>query len=241
MQEKAKRKKKERKESNLIEQCFIPLSKSPSNLPLCMVLAWRKLLLHALCDDNLLFIRNICGYLMTLLVLIFRYVKSRSDAQLWSRKSENETSACDPEGTTSDGSPIVPCGLIAWSLFNDTYTFSLNSKVLEVSKKNIAWKSDRDHKFGDDVYPKNFQSGGLIGGARLNASIPVSTPFISYFPNSFGLPQILPFQHHLLFSFCKLSFWIDRHCLHDSWVSKRILLFGCEQQLYQHSENSMGR
>ncbi|XXG71959.1 hypothetical protein AAC387_Pa07g1170 [Persea americana] len=103
-----------------------------------------------------------------------RYVKSRSDTQLRSRKSENDTSACDPEGTTSDGSPIVPCGLIAWSLFNDTYAFSVNSKALEVSKKNIAWKSDQDSKFGDDVYPKNFQSGGLIGGAKLNTSIPLS-------------------------------------------------------------------
>ncbi|RWR84606.1 ALA-interacting subunit 1-like protein [Cinnamomum micranthum f. kanehirae] len=57
-----------------------------------------------------------------------RYVKSRSDTQLRSRKSENDTSACDPEGTTSNGSPIVPCGLIAWSLFNDTYTFSLSQQ-----------------------------------------------------------------------------------------------------------------
>ncbi|XP_077221243.1 ALA-interacting subunit 1-like [Tasmannia lanceolata] len=103
-----------------------------------------------------------------------RYVKSRSDKQLQSRKSENETSTCDPEATTSNGSSIVPCGLIAWSLFNDTYRFSRNNKVLEVSKKNIAWKSDQDHKFGDDVYPKNFQSGGLIGGAKLNASKPLS-------------------------------------------------------------------
>ncbi|XP_077246981.1 ALA-interacting subunit 1-like [Tasmannia lanceolata] len=103
-----------------------------------------------------------------------RYVKSRSDKQLQSRKNEKETSTCDPEATTSNGSSIVPCGLIAWSLFNDTYRFSLKNKGLEVSKKNIAWKSDQDHKFGADVYPKNFQSGSLIGGAKLNASKPLS-------------------------------------------------------------------
>ncbi|KAF8389630.1 hypothetical protein HHK36_024149 [Tetracentron sinense] len=103
-----------------------------------------------------------------------RYVKSRSDKQLRSKASEKDTSSCSPEGTISNGSAIVPCGLIAWSLFNDTYGFSVKNKVLDVSKKNIAWKSDQDHKFGSDVYPKNFQSGSLIGGAKLNASIPLS-------------------------------------------------------------------
>lgn len=103
-----------------------------------------------------------------------RYVKSRSDTQLRSKAGELDISNCKPEATTGNNSPIVPCGLIAWSLFNDTYGFSMKNKVLNVSKKNIAWKSDQEHKFGSDVYPKNFQSGGLIGGAKLNASIPLS-------------------------------------------------------------------
>ncbi|KAJ0968848.1 hypothetical protein J5N97_021725 [Dioscorea zingiberensis] len=103
-----------------------------------------------------------------------RYVKSRSDKQLRSKASEQDTSTCAPESISSDGSPIVPCGLIAWSLFNDTYSFSFNNEVLMVNKKNIAWGSDKSHKFGRDVYPKNFQSGQLIGGATLNASIPLS-------------------------------------------------------------------
>ncbi|XP_010270722.1 PREDICTED: ALA-interacting subunit 1-like [Nelumbo nucifera] len=103
-----------------------------------------------------------------------RYVKSRSDKQLRSKESETDTSSCNPEGTTPGGSPIVPCGLIAWSLFNDTYGFSINNQVLEVSKKNIAWKSDQDSKFGSDVFPKNFQNGSLIGGAKLDDKKPLS-------------------------------------------------------------------
>lgn len=86
------------------------------------------------------------------------------------------TSLCEPEDTINVDTikaPIVPCGLIAWSLFNDTYQFSVDSKSVEVNKKNIAWESDRTHKFGSDIYPKNFQSGRLIGGAKLNSSIPV--------------------------------------------------------------------
>ncbi|XP_048228735.1 ALA-interacting subunit 3 isoform X2 [Ricinus communis] len=102
-----------------------------------------------------------------------RYVKSRSDEQLRSLSSENETSNCKPEDTVN-GIAIVPCGLIAWSLFNDTYSFSLNSMELQVNKKDISWKSDRDHKFGKDVFPKNFQMGDLRGGATLNTSKPLS-------------------------------------------------------------------
>lgn len=112
----------------------------------------------------------------------FRYVKSRSDQQLRDNSSADDVSDCKPEDT-SNGLVIVPCGLIAWSLFNDTYNFSINSAQLNVNKKGISWKSDREHKFGKDVYPKNFQSGGLIGGAKLDPSIPVSLARISRLEN----------------------------------------------------------
>lgn len=102
-----------------------------------------------------------------------RYVKSRSDQQLKYPADEDVTSACKPEDMVN-GVAIVPCGLIAWSLFNDTYNFSLNNRQLPIQKKGISWKSDRENKFGKDVYPKNFQNGTLIGGANLNASIPLS-------------------------------------------------------------------
>ena len=102
-----------------------------------------------------------------------RYVKSRNDEQLRDSEKWDSTSGCKPEDM-ANGKPIVPCGLIAWSLFNDTYIFSRNNKNLTVNKKGISWKSDRDHKFGKDVFPKNFQNGSIIGGARLNDSIPLS-------------------------------------------------------------------
>lgn len=101
-----------------------------------------------------------------------RYVKSRNDEQLKDPNSQSG-SGCKPEDTVN-GSVIVPCGLIAWSLFNDTYSFSRNNQQVAVNKKGISWKSDRNHKFGKDVFPKNFQNGTLIGGAHLNPSIPVS-------------------------------------------------------------------
>ncbi|MFS7984929.1 putative CDC50/LEM3 family protein [Helianthus anomalus] len=103
-----------------------------------------------------------------------RYVKSRSDQQLRNRGDENETSTCKPEHE-ANGMSIVPCGLVAWSLFNDTYSLSTgNNRTLTINKRDISWKSDRDEKFGSDVFPKNFQNGSLIGGGSLNESIPLN-------------------------------------------------------------------
>lgn len=102
-----------------------------------------------------------------------RYVRSRSDKQLESKNSEDVVSDCKPEDSVN-GKPIVPCGLVAWSFFNDTYLFKVTNKALDVNKKDIAWKSDKERKFGSDVYPKNFQAGTLIGGGTLNSSIPLS-------------------------------------------------------------------
>lgn len=96
-----------------------------------------------------------------------------------SKASEDAVGNCKPEDL-ANGKPIVPCGLVAWSLFNDTYNFKVQNKVLEVNKKDIAWKSDKEKKFGSDVYPKNFQSSGLIGGGQLNSSVPVSISFNLY-------------------------------------------------------------
>lgn len=102
-----------------------------------------------------------------------RYVKSRSDQQLLHGLKYDDTSSCKPE-EFSNGHPIVPCGLIAWSMFNDSYTFNRGALKLKVNRKNIAWKSDRDHKFGKQVYPFNFQNGTFIGGAKLDPRIPLS-------------------------------------------------------------------
>lgn len=103
-----------------------------------------------------------------------RYVKSRSDDQLLHGLGYNKTSSCEPQAL-ENGLPTVPCGLVAWSLFNDTYSFSRGTKKLKIERTNIAWKSDRDHKFGKKVYPFNFQNGSFIGGGKLDTTIPVSS------------------------------------------------------------------
>ncbi|KAK1438461.1 hypothetical protein QVD17_04270 [Tagetes erecta] len=105
-----------------------------------------------------------------------RYVKSRSEKQLRDPDDEDETDDCKPIENLNgnEGGPIVPCGLVAWSLFNDTYKFFKGNKVIDIDKKNIAWESDKKYKFGSEVYPKNFQKEGLIGGGQLDESKPLS-------------------------------------------------------------------
>lgn len=107
------------------------------------------------------------------LLMLNRYVKSRSDKQLRYGMKYTDSS-CSPI-EMNNGLPIVPCGLIAWSLFNDTYGFTRGSTKIMVNRKNISWKSDREHKFGSDVYPFNYQNGSIIGGGKLDPDMPVST------------------------------------------------------------------
>ena len=106
------------------------------------------------------------------------YVKSKSDSQLQKGLKQEITSQCKPLDTVN-GLPIVPCGLIAWSLFNDTFDFSRDESTgsipLKVNRKNIARRGDRELKFGKDVYPFNFQNGSLTGGASLDPNLPVSS------------------------------------------------------------------
>ncbi|KAD3640594.1 hypothetical protein E3N88_29817 [Mikania micrantha] len=126
--------------------------------------------------DN--FYQNHRRQIMLVPLFGFRYVKSRSDKQLRGAAYEFATKECEPESrvnTSGIWKPIVPCGLIAWSLFNDTYNLKVKDTVLDINKKGIAWKSDTKVKFGSNVYPKNFQSRNkLIGGGKLNESVPLN-------------------------------------------------------------------
>ncbi|CAN6198921.1 unnamed protein product [Urochloa humidicola] len=102
-----------------------------------------------------------------------RYVKSRNDKQLRSPEEVNNTQYCKPEAN-HHGNPVVPCGLVAWSLFNDTYSFARGNEALMVHKRGISWRSEREDIFGNRVFPRNFQNGALIGGGTLDPRIPLS-------------------------------------------------------------------
>jgi len=85
-----------------------------------------------------------------------RYVKSRSDAQL-SGDDVGSTASCDPLSDFNN-LPLYPCGLIANSVFNDTFSGCLirgnTGGCVPMTegdgtwvKTGISWQSDRDKKF----------------------------------------------------------------------------------------------
>jgi len=91
-----------------------------------------------------------------------RYVKSRDDPQLAGQSIGSTPSDCDPM-ETNDNLALYPCGLIANSFFNDTFSaYYTNNNPSDNSnnpsgsmtagndlwvKDGIAWKSDVDKKF----------------------------------------------------------------------------------------------
>ncbi|KAL6057402.1 ALA-interacting subunit [Balamuthia mandrillaris] len=83
-----------------------------------------------------------------------KYVRSRNDAQLRGEKvtSYSALENCDPiksvNGSHNSQNFYLPCGLIAHSIFNDTFVLKApNGDVVPLRKEGIAWQSDLDHKF----------------------------------------------------------------------------------------------
>jgi len=84
-----------------------------------------------------------------------RYVKSRSDDQLRGKiiTSSSALSDCSPlrniGPTFNSSTALLPCGLIVWSLFNDTYVVrnTATGDYVPLQKEGIAWESDVKEKF----------------------------------------------------------------------------------------------
>lgn len=84
-----------------------------------------------------------------------RYVRSRDDNQLKGDVVELETlletRSCDYHvlADPDDRSSIIsPCGLVAWSLFNDSFSlYSPSGEEVTLNEKGIAWPSDMEYKF----------------------------------------------------------------------------------------------
>lgn len=82
-----------------------------------------------------------------------RYVSSRDDVQLRGETGSSSVE-CDPRESytnpdTGEKFNFLPCGLIAWSMFNDTYVMSYpnSNNTVPMKKSGIAWESDLNDKF----------------------------------------------------------------------------------------------
>jgi hypothetical protein len=103
-----------------------------------------------------------------------RYVRSKSQKQLFGDNTTLEQMRddgdCEPIYTNKDmgfekgrkaadketelnlDDVAIPCGLIAKTYFNDTFSqWKINDEVLEVNEKNIAWAKDKDLFKNSDI------------------------------------------------------------------------------------------
>ena len=81
-----------------------------------------------------------------------RYVKSLDTDQLKGKAVSKDTikgGSCDPLRVDSSGKPYYPCGLVANSIFNDSFrdlkplNSRTNQTVYPLTNQGIAWSSDR--------------------------------------------------------------------------------------------------
>ena len=163
-----------------------------------------------------------------------RYVKSRSNEQLMGNNLEvSQLDDCDPIKTNKDlgrsesldGTPLVedaaafPCGLVAKSVFNDTFTLKPKGETsnIPIFFDDIAWKSDVDYKFKNldgnyksiqwaDVEDRKSSTNSLlVTTANLALSFDCSSLYCldancwpSQLPQALGRDQTGPEEGHLL-------------------------------------------
>jgi len=86
-----------------------------------------------------------------------RYVKSRADGLLAGttmtslKTAQTDAASCDP-AEYNGGKIMYPCGLIASSSFNDSFTLRVDGTPLQDTdwdKTKIAWKADVTKRFSD--------------------------------------------------------------------------------------------
>ncbi|XDV30398.1 hypothetical protein PO909_033327 [Leuciscus waleckii] len=83
-----------------------------------------------------------------------RYMDSRDDAQMVGRKNNLKapSSYCAPFDYGANKVPVAPCGAVANSMFNDSFTviyYPTNEPEVQVPlyRKGIAWYTDKNVKF----------------------------------------------------------------------------------------------
>eukprot|EP00892_Ulva_mutabilis_P006053 jgi/Ulvmu1/381/UM001_0388.1 len=111
-----------------------------------------------------------------------RYVRSVHYGQLHGNNaSTSSLEVCKPQryitnqanNTFEQQGLITPCGLAAWSLFNDTFSdFRVvrsdsngTEEAIQVDSTDLAWDSDRETFFGD-VDPANHNTEPALRGGR---------------------------------------------------------------------------
>merc|ERR1719446_1354928 len=88
------------------------------------------------------------------------YLKSEVPKELHGKivpESLRDTLCVEPTRTTPDGQSIVPCGMKATSVFNDSFTI----EGFEIDKSGLAWKEDLERFANPPDYRKREKTSWL--------------------------------------------------------------------------------
>lgn len=129
-----------------------------------------------------------------------RYVRSTSESQLHGKNvTRKHLASCQPFDTLGDTDAVIsPCGLPAWSYFNDTLlSISVSESLgapavaLPLDSSRLVWDTDRSGLFGD-VPPQNHNTvPALRGGAALTKNINQDENFMAWMKTPVG-PGAVP-------------------------------------------------
>ncbi|KAM9347299.1 transmembrane protein 30C [Symphorus nematophorus] len=83
-----------------------------------------------------------------------RYMDSRDDGQMVGRKKKlkNPSTYCEPFTKDQNGVPIAPCGAVANSIFNDTFSLTYHGSSgppaqVPLLRGGITWYTDKNVKY----------------------------------------------------------------------------------------------
>ncbi len=95
------------------------------------------------------------------------------DVDYFQLKGEASQGLCTTHIKTASDAAIVPCGVRAWSFFNDSFAISVNGQSMALDDAGIAWKSDLKHRLGSYA-PENLNTdqatrgGGQVTGSTVD-------------------------------------------------------------------------
>ncbi|KAF7215520.1 transmembrane protein 30C [Nothobranchius furzeri] len=82
-----------------------------------------------------------------------RYMDSRDDGQMVGRKNKlkNPSFYCEPFAKDQNGVPVAPCGAVANSMFNDSFTLthhrSSGPVMVPLIRTGLTWYTDKNVKY----------------------------------------------------------------------------------------------
>jgi hypothetical protein len=94
--------------------------------------------------------------------------------------SSSSGSLCTTHTSTESGGEIKPCGVQAWSYFNDSYAVALDGAAVDIDETNISWKSDRKYRFGSYAAENLNDDAATRGGSPVSGNIDEDEHFVTW-------------------------------------------------------------